>query len=138
MVGEDESLQGSGAANRTSGERRQHRRVAMLSNVTLRIQTARGDDDDAALVRSGTTGDVSLGGMFVEASDPMSPGTRLEARFALPDRDAEVEIPAEVRWSRKPGHVSEPSPWKFGIHFLELTDHQQQLLEDFVGHRAGR
>ena len=68
----------------------------------------------------------------------MDADERADLFKALPEDEAEVEIPAEVRWAHKPGHVSEPSPWKFGIHFLDLTDRQQQLLEEFVGHRAGR
>lgn len=112
----------------------------MLSNVTLRIPTSADrspveDDETAELVRDGRSGDVSLGGMFVESTEPITPGTKVEASFAFPDCDVQMAVPAEVRWSRGPGRNTDQSPWKFGIRFLDLSDEQQSALRAFVANR---
>lgn len=143
MNPDDEKLEETdliGEANEITEDTREHSRVAMLSNVSFRIPTeaprSQSGDDRAELVRGSWSGDVSLGGMYLESTDPVASGTRVTVKFTLPEFEDEVEIPAEIRWVRKPGESSAQSPWKFGIQFLDLSERQKELLEKFVGRRA--
>ncbi|MFB6371912.1 MAG: PilZ domain-containing protein [Bradymonadaceae bacterium] len=146
MNPEDEELKETdlfGEADEVTDDSREHSRVAMLSNVRVRIPTEASQsqsggrsDNRAELVRGSRSGDVSRGGMYLESTEPVAEGTSVTVNFTLPDSEGEVEIPAEIRWVRKPGEASAQSPWKFGIQFVDLSDRQQELLEEFVERRA--
>ncbi len=68
-------------------EKRQHRRVTMVTKVTLQ--------------KSGTdqyyySRDISRGGLFLETKRPYESGTRLYLHFTLPGREHPVEAEGEV------------------------------------------
>jgi type IV pilus assembly protein PilZ len=53
---------------------------------------------------SGSVGfaeDLSMSGMFIATLDPLPFGCSLVVRFALPGQDAELVVPAIVRWIRR-------------------------------------
>jgi type IV pilus assembly protein PilZ len=52
---------------------------------------------------TGRTINVSLGGLFITASQPLPYGTQAKVRLTLPALKEETEIPVTIRWTTKEG-----------------------------------
>jgi len=99
-----------------------HFRKGPRAPVELRASYRR-DAPGAVLEKGGRVSDLSMGGAFVEASDPPFEGAQVYLTFTAPSAWDPLELPAEVRW-RKPGG--------FGVRFRELTAAQAQALHALV------
>jgi uncharacterized protein (TIGR02266 family) len=78
------------------------------------------------------TGGIGGGGLFIESSTPLPPGTKLNLEFALPDRPSEkFTARAKVAWARtKPErYLLFPG---MGVQFTEIDDGAQQRLIELV------
>lgn len=73
-------------------EKRAHRRYVCRIPVQI---TA----DNREL--SGFAVNMSLGGMLIETSGPLTFGTKLTLRFRLPALDSDTEVDATVRWKNE-------------------------------------
>jgi len=78
------------------------------------------------------TGGIGGGGMFIESSTPLSPGTELKVEFALPDRPGKkFETRARVAWTR-----SKPERYLLfpgmGVQFTDIDQDAQKRLIDLV------
>lgn len=78
------------------------------------------------------TGGIGGGGLFIESSQPLAPGTELAVEFSLPDRPWEKhKAKAKVAWTRN-------KPERFllfpgmGIQFTEIDDKSRKELVDLV------
>lgn len=78
------------------------------------------------------TGGIGGGGLFIESSQPLAPGTELAVEFALPDRPWEKhKAKAKVAWTRN-------KPERFllfpgmGIQFTEIEDKSRHDLVELV------
>ena len=81
--------------------------------VKVRYTTPEGKQFDSL------TGGIGAGGLFIESSTPLAPGTELSVEFALPDRPWEKhKAKAKVAWTRnKPErHLLFPG---MGVQFTE-------------------
>ncbi len=118
-------------------------------------QTLAGSDDDArfAHVRSypraplavkvryttpegkqfeSLTAGIGAGGLFIESSTPLAPGTSLSVEFALPDRPWEKhKAMAKVAWtrSRPERHLLFPG---MGIQFTNIDEKAREELVELV------
>ena len=81
-------------------EKRSHPRTEV--NVTVNCERK----DGSAI--AGVGRDISLGGLFVEASEVPPFGTELTIVGRLPGMDREARLPAVVRWTK---------PGGFGVQF---------------------
>ena len=78
------------------------------------------------------TGGIGGGGLFIESSTPLAPGTELTVEFALPDRPHQkFETRAKVAWTR-----SKPERYLLfpgmGIQFTDIDPEAQTRLIDLV------
>lgn len=78
------------------------------------------------------TGGIGGGGLFIESSQPLAPGTELVLEFALPDRPWEKhKAKAKVAWTRN-------KPERFllfpgmGVQFTEIDDKSRKELVELV------
>jgi uncharacterized protein (TIGR02266 family) len=78
------------------------------------------------------TGGIGGGGLFIESSQPLAPGTELAVEFALPDRPWEKhKAKAKVAWTRN-------KPERFllfpgmGVQFTEIDDKSRHELVELV------
>ena len=78
------------------------------------------------------TGGIGGGGLFIESSQPLAPGTELSVEFALPDRPWEKhKAKARVAWTRN-------KPERFllfpgmGIQFTDIDDKSRRDLVELV------
>ncbi len=78
------------------------------------------------------TGGIGGGGLFIESSAPLAPGTELSVEFALPDRPGEkFKAKAKVAWAR-----SKPERYLLfpgmGVQFTEIDQAARQRLIELV------
>jgi uncharacterized protein (TIGR02266 family) len=77
---------------------------------------------------SGTTENLSRGGLFVATEAPYSMGDRVTVKLRLLHAP-EMELLGEVRWLRPAGPGG---PQGMGLQLLDLTASQQALIDSFV------
>ena len=94
--------------------------------VKVRYTTPEGKQFDSL------TGGIGAGGLFIESSTPLSPGTELDVEFALPDRPWERhKAKAKVAWTRnKPErHLLFPG---MGVQFVDIDEKTRKELIELV------
>ena len=103
---------------------RSHPRAPLAMKV--RYTTPEGRQFDSL------TGGIGAGGLFIESSAPLAPGTELSVEFALPDHPWEKhKAKAKVAWTRnKPErHLLFPG---MGIQFIDLDEKARKELVELV------
>lgn len=94
--------------------------------VKVRYTTPEGKQFD------GLTGGVGGGGLFIESSTPLAPGTELSVEFALPDRPWEkLKAKAKVAWTRNKPERYLLFPG-MGVQFVDIDEKAQSLLVELV------
>ncbi|MBA5866601.1 MAG: hypothetical protein GDA67_07900 [Nitrospira sp. CR1.3] len=103
---------------------RAHARAPLA--VKVRYTTPEGKQYDSL------TGGIGGGGLFIESSTPLAPGTELAVEFALPDRPWEKhKAKAKVAWTRN-------KPERFllfpgmGVQFTDIDDQARKELVELV------
>jgi type IV pilus assembly protein PilZ len=94
--------------------------------VKVRYTTPEGRQFDSL------TGGIGAGGLFIESSAPLAPGTELSVEFALPDRPWEKhKAKAKVAWIRnKPErHLLFPG---MGVQFTDIDEKARKELVELV------
>jgi type IV pilus assembly protein PilZ len=94
--------------------------------VKVRYTTPEGKQFDSL------TGGIGAGGLFIESSAPLAPGTELSIEFALPDRPWEKhKAKAKVAWTRnKPErHLLFPG---MGVQFTDIDGKARKELDELV------
>lgn len=94
--------------------------------VKVRYTTPEGRQFDSL------TGGIGAGGMFIESSAPLAPGTELSVEFALPDHPWEkYKAKAKVAWARnKPErHLLFPG---MGVQFTNIDEKARKELVELV------
>lgn len=74
---------------------------------------------------------ISAGGIFLKAEEPLHKGTPLSLQFSLPDLDHQIKVEAEVVRVQ----ISEPnSPHSsgMGLRFTNIPKDDRQAIEEFV------
>lgn len=97
-------------------EKRQHRREPVKIAATCQ---AIGSDT----AWHGRVTDISMGGMFVEASEVPPFGTLLNITARLPGQSTDVVFPGTVRWVKSGG---------FGVQFGLLGARETHALTEFL------
>ena len=103
---------------------RSHPRAPLA--VKVRYTTPEGKQFDSL------TGGIGAGGLFIESSAPLAPGTELSVEFALPDRPWEKHTAkAKVAWTRnKPErHLLFPG---MGVQFTNIDEKARKELVELV------
>lgn len=66
------------------------------------------------------TANVSLGGIFIQTTDPMAVGTTFKLRLSIPTRQRPIDTVGVVRWTVPP-EESGPLIPGMGVQFDELN-----------------
>lgn len=94
--------------------------------VKVRYTTPEGKQFDSL------TGGIGAGGLFIESSTPLAPGTELSVEFALPDRPWEkLTAKAKVAWTRNrpERHLLFPG---MGVQFTNIDEKARKELIELV------
>jgi len=94
--------------------------------IKVRYTTPEGKQFDSL------TGGVGGGGLFIESSTPLAPGTELSIEFALPDRPWEkLKAKAKVAWTRNKPERYLLFPG-MGVQFVDIDEKAQGVLLELV------
>ena len=96
-------------------EQRKHHRVPIRFEVTCVA-------NDASSF-AGTGRDISIGGMYLESTEPVAFGTELTIEVSLPRTKAALRLPAVVRWIDKAG---------FGVQFGLLGARETHAISQLI------
>ncbi len=94
--------------------------------MKIRYTTLEGKQFDSL------TGGIGAGGLFIESSAPLAPGTELSVEFSLPDHPREqYKATAKVSWTRiKPErHLFFPG---MGVQFTNIDEKARKDLLELV------
>ena len=94
-------------------EKRSHRRVTLGAEVACRRSNGTSF--------TGTGRDISIGGMFVEATEAVSFGEELSIEVRLPRAKQGMALPAIVRWL---------GPGGFGVQFGLLGARETHAISE--------
>ncbi len=78
--------------------------------------------------RTANTGNISLGGLFLETSEVFPLQTRLQIRFRIPTQPEPIEVSGEVRWIEQGGPGQ---PAGMGVRFQGLRAREVWALNRF-------
>ena len=93
---------------------RRNKRLPLLLEV--RLESLSGN-------RTARTGDISLGGCYIESLSAVSSGERISFEIQLPSKD----------WIRLHGEVAyQFSHMGFGVRFTELAEAERNLLTELL------
>ena len=105
-----------------------HSRAHPRAPLTIKVHCSTSDGKHF----DSLTGGIGGGGMFIESSTPLAPGTELKVEFALPDRPGQKFVTgAKVAWTRaKPErYLLFPG---MGVQFTDIDQEAQTRLLDLV------
>ena len=94
--------------------------------IKVRYTTPEGKQFDSL------TGGIGPGGLFIESSAPLPPGTELSVEFTLPDRPYEQhKAKAKVAWARNRPERYLLFPG-MGVQFTDIDEKSRAQLRHFV------
>jgi uncharacterized protein (TIGR02266 family) len=118
--------------------------LAMSRHLHARLKTVRPTVrvpvvvESGGEIRPGASVDLSLGGMFVETSHLLPPGTEVLLEFTLPGTQMPVLVRAEVAWlNEAKAKIKKNLPVGMGLQFTKVTPEAQSALGRFL-HAATR
>jgi type IV pilus assembly protein PilZ len=97
----------------------------MRTPLDTPVTFSRKGAEDAAV---GRAKDLSVGGMFIETTDPVAFGGEVVIHLRLPRNKDELTLPGVVRWVRDGG---------MGIQFGNLGAKETHAITEVIGHAAG-
>jgi len=74
---------------------------------------------------------VSNGGLFVKADDPLPLDSPVILRVTLPEESEEIEIQGSVVWNNPKGRKNS-FPKGMGIQFVEIKPEHAEKIDEFV------
>lgn len=84
--------------------------------------------------------DLSLGGLFIETTNPFNPGQEFDLRIFLLDEAEPMEVPCQVMWSRKqeePNPRGKRLPAGMGVKFVKLSEENLERLIGILNRSLG-
>jgi len=105
-----------------------HARAHPRASLALKVRytTPEGKQFDSL------TGGIGAGGLFIESSTPLAPGTELSVEFALPDRPWEKhKAKAKVAWTRNKPERNLLFPG-MGVQFTNIDGKAREELVELV------
>lgn len=84
---------------------------------------------------TGTTYNVSLGGVFVATESPLPPGSEVTLELRLDAATLPWRVSGVVRWVRPPLLASPEHPAGCGVQFQGLPPEAEAAIRDFILHQ---
>lgn len=83
---------------------------------------------------SGTSENLSMGGVFIAADERVAIGDRIDVVFSLPKSPSRlIRAKVQVAWVN-PARKLSPLPVGFGVKFIDLQQEDSDEVRDFVSH----
>ncbi|MCD6187084.1 MAG: HD domain-containing protein [Desulfuromusa sp.] len=124
----DFSLATASSPNRpheiTVGCRRKSPRVQYRTQVSVRQNQQ---------ILTGDMIDVGNKGAYIASSNPVTEKDSLILTFAIPGSDEYIQVPSKVTWiNSQQSLASSNHPEGFAVHFQQIPEHAQRLMNQFI------
>jgi len=106
----------------TGENRRTRRRVQVSSSVEVQ---------STADLMTGAGADVSVGGIYVVAPEPLPVGSLVELEFRLDRVDRRIEVLGEVRWHQEQP-LGDETRHGLGLEFVDLSEQDRSALRSYI------
>jgi len=113
--------------NQSATDKRIYVRIPVHVHTTVK-------DEDFDGTMTFVSEDLSIGGVFLRSDYVFDIGTGLDIELNLPDECGIVRATAKVVWARIEDGAGSPG---MGISFVDFSDVDRRLLEQFVAAQAG-
>ena len=78
------------------------------------------------------TQDISNGGLFIKAKNPLKQGEQFMLNLQLPDLPEPMKIKCQVAWAKKEEGEPGEHPSGMGVKFIEVNDKDSQTLKKYI------
>jgi uncharacterized protein (TIGR02266 family) len=78
------------------------------------------------------TPNADMGGLFVKAENPLSPGHKFQLKLSIPGISNPLQIKCEVIWARKREKNLPDMKPGMGIKFIEMSEKNKDLLRRYI------
>lgn len=78
------------------------------------------------------TSDSDMGGLFIKAENPLSPGHKFQLKLIMPGISNPLQIKCEVIWARKREKSLPDLQPGMGIKFIEMSDRSREVLKKYI------
>lgn len=112
-------------------DKRKYKRLDINMVVNLR---RRVPGDDTRRRAREKIGNISSGGVFIEANPPFKVGTIVDFEFAVPGAPGTIKAKGVVRWSNS-GFFSD-RPVGMGVEFLEISTDSREKIQSFIQYQV--
>jgi uncharacterized protein (TIGR02266 family) len=102
-----------------------------LPRIDLEVKVDAASDSGGA--HTGSTINISAGGVFVAMEPPISLGEQLKLELTLPDSKRPISLDSKVRWVRRrrvAGRRDRPAG--MGLQFVNLTTETSSVIGSFL------
>ncbi len=108
-----------------ASERRSNSRVPVNLNVKIRLPDGRTTATER--IRN-----ISLGGVFIEMSDPLPFGAEFALEFSLPVAPRTIRCRGFVVWSSKTHPDRMPGSHGVGVRLMDIGIADMRVLNEFI------
>ena len=102
---------------------RQHPRIS--TDIKINIRTRDGKQYDTLAVEN-----ISLGGVFIEMSEPLGFGVEVSIAFSIKQPQRQIRCTGHVVWTRKVDTV-EGAPG-IGVRLADISIGDMRALEEYI------
>ena len=103
-------------------EKNDERRISTRLQVDMWVEGTTADGD-CYFQRSGN---VSVGGIYLDRAVPHQSGTRIMLKFSLPGGEEELKVLGEILSHHDSDGLG------MGVKFLDITDSQRKKIKNFI------
>jgi uncharacterized protein (TIGR02266 family) len=84
----------------------------------------------ASMIKA-STGNLSVGGLFIQTKTPLKEGEQFLLELQLPNTVRSISVTCEVAWSRDKQDLAQGPPG-MGVEFREMSEEDQKILTHYV------
>ena len=78
------------------------------------------------------TQDISNGGLFIKAKNPLKQGEQFMLNLQLPDLPEPMKIKCQVAWTKQDEGTADEHPPGMGVKFIEMSDKDSKTLKKYI------
>jgi len=94
--------------------------------VPIKLDVYYGESEKFTGYTTGYTFNMSVGGLFLETSHPLSPGVELKLKFSHPENDEPIFCRGRVAWVNSlVSPINKAHPSGMGVEFIDLDEERQ-------------
>jgi len=94
--------------------------------IPIKMEVFYGESEKFADYTTGYTFNMSVGGLFLETSSPLSLGVELKLKFSHPENDEQMICRGRVAWVNSlVDPINKDHPSGMGVEFIDLEEERQ-------------